>query len=1166
MKLIKNLLIALLILGLPYPNIWAEEKVELYPQLGHSVPLEKVVCTPDGKRAISADMFGILKLWDLTSGRLLRTFVHHDYREGGVIKTLIVTPNGQRVIVGEPSTLRVIDLATGQTLWTQSMNTEWLTALAVTPDGQRVIVGSANTLTEWPTELADTPDGQQDIVGRTSTLKVIELATGQTLWTQSVNTERLTALAVTPDGQRVISGDEKTLRVWDLKNGQELRTLTGHNHKFVKIAVLPDGQKALSYGGVTTSELSFKLWDLDTGKELENLNLNLPIPTSDYIFKVQLTPDRKRILLSIDGEKGIGVLDFSSGALLTLFREHNGRIIDFTVTPDGRRALSIGAGEMTFKVWDLATGREQWNVGSQTRMVRDVLIMPDGQRALSVSSDGAIRMWDLVTGQVLQSLNGHTSRVYDIAVTPDGQRVLWGTGENTIKVWDLPTGRELWTLGHGGGPLELPVTAVDVTADGRKAISGSYDATLKVWDLTTGKELRHLTGHTRKIEAVAILPNGQRALSVSHDKTFKLWDLSTGRELWSIKLNKGSGEFLKLEVTPDGQKAITRFGHASFKVWEVATGRELFSSGGLTDKVEVMTVVPNSMYVLSGRSDNSIQILDLATGQILRTLIGHTGPATEITVTPDGQRAVSVSTDGTMKVWEVATAKLLKTFTGHTLNGITSIMVTPDGQTAISGNIDGTLRIWNLNSERAVVRMIGFVDGEWVTMTPEGYYAASGKGDRFLNVRVGTRVSGIDQYRATFYHPEMVREALRLGDSRQALEAEEKRRNQQLPILAGLPTFQPPFLVITSPEDGMTLFAPQGELSLYLEDRHQFIKSVKVFINGRLASQGESRGAVLLNPRAQAASVVTSLEIPKDQHKLRLKVPVQFDAGQNVIEVSAFNGYSEERKTIRVEVPPAATDTLLPNLWILAIGVNEYHDPLLRSLQFAGSDALELVTVLTKQQGQLFNQVHSLTISDYSEVKPTFANIIDHLSYLGRAGEKDVVLLFLAGHGLNDERGDFYFLPSDAGFTKEGSIRRSTAISWREIQAALELPGKKLIFADTCHSEGIGGKQTRAVDTDRLVKELQQANAVIFTSSRGTELSQEHAKWGGGHGVFTFAMLEGLTGKADLIKDGQITMKELDTYVSRMVPNETEGVQHPITLTPDGYVDFSIALTSESAR
>jgi hypothetical protein len=51
-----------------------------------------------------------------------------------------------------------------------------------------------------------------------------------------------------------------------------------------------------------------------------------------------------------------------------------------------------------------------------------------------------------------------------------------------------------------------------------------------------------------------------------------------------------------------------------------------------------------------------------------------------------------------------------------------------------------------------------------------------------------------------------------------------------------------------------------------------------------------------------------------------------------------------------------------------------------------------------------------------------------------------------------------------------------------------------------------------------------------------------------------------MQGAADLMPDGRITMKELDTYVSERVPQLTNGAQHPTTTTPAGYIDFSVAL------
>jgi uncharacterized caspase-like protein len=126
-----------------------------------------------------------------------------------------------------------------------------------------------------------------------------------------------------------------------------------------------------------------------------------------------------------------------------------------------------------------------------------------------------------------------------------------------------------------------------------------------------------------------------------------------------------------------------------------------------------------------------------------------------------------------------------------------------------------------------------------------------------------------------------------------------------------------------------------------------------------------------------------------------------------------------------------------------------------------------------------------------------------------------------------------------------------------------ELPTRKLVLLDTRRWEGVSGKRAeklrglREGDTNKMVKELQDFGAVVFTSSRRGEFSRESSQCG--HGTFTYALLKGLKGEASPRQEEVITMKELDAYVSKKVPELTGGTRHPITFTPDGYLDFPIA-------
>ena len=68
----------------------------------------------------------------------------------------------------------------------------------------------------------------------------------------------------------------------------------------------------------------------------------------------------------------------------------------------------------------------------------------------------------------------------------------------------------------------------------------------------------------------------------------------------------------------------------------------------------------------------------------------------------------------------------------------------------------------------------------------------------------------------------------------------------------------------------------------------------------------------------------------------------------------------------------------------------------------------------------------------------------------------------------------------------------------------------------------------------------------VITASDINQISQESERWGGGHGVFSFFLLRGLRGEADLNNDGIVTLGELFSYVRDHVYKETAGAQRPI--------------------
>jgi uncharacterized caspase-like protein len=169
-------------------------------------------------------------------------------------------------------------------------------------------------------------------------------------------------------------------------------------------------------------------------------------------------------------------------------------------------------------------------------------------------------------------------------------------------------------------------------------------------------------------------------------------------------------------------------------------------------------------------------------------------------------------------------------------------------------------------------------------------------------------------------------------------------------------------------------------------------------------------------------------------------------------------------------------------------------------------------------------------------------------------------LIFLAGHAVTDERQNYWFLPADANIHS----LRTRAVSQDDLRRTLQgLAGKALLFLDTCHAGRAAVSQvaTRGVvDINRVVNEFAAAEngVVTFASSTGREVSQERPDWG--NGAFTKAIIEGLLGRADLLRTGTITVSELDAYVANRVKELTGGSQHPVMTRPPTVPDFPIAV------
>jgi len=236
-------------------------------------------------------------------------------------------------------------------------------------------------------------------------------------------------------------------------------------------------------------------------------------------------------------------------------------------------------------------------------------------------------------------------------------------------------------------------------------------------------------------------------------------------------------------------------------------------------------------------------------------------------------------------------------------------------------------------------------------------------------------------------------------------------------------------------------------------------------------------------------------------------------------------------------------------LYAVVIGISHYgHSGGVNDLRYADKDAESFLEFLkSKAGGHIADEDVMVLLNEQA----TTVNVRKALfTFLTNAQPQDTVAIYIAGHGAQDPHDprNLYLLTTDSDPNDMGG----TAFPMWQLQDVFSriLKAKRVItIADTCHSYGFSGERTGDEGNNLINQYIAHyagsGQRAVITASDISEPSFEDAKWGGGHGVFTYYLLKGLEGEADANHDGTVTAGELFAYLQRTVPGATGSKQHP---------------------
>lgn len=956
---------------------------------------------------------------------------------------------------------------------------------------------------------------------------------------------KVRALSFSHDGRFLVSsGYDKTIRVWSVATGELTRTLRG------EVGVGPGGR-------IYTTAIS-------AGDTL--------IAVGGWLGRYG---DHSQVT-SRSEATGIRIIDFYSGQTLRILEGHDDVVLSVAFAHRGQR-LASGGGDRQVRIWDADTGRIERTLTGHASGVASVAFSPDDRLIASASLDQTARLWDAADGRVINTLHGHTAPVQAIAFTPDGRFLVTASLDRSLRLWNGQTGEFIKVLAQTASGI----SSLAMAPDGRRLVTGCADGPFEnlVVAIPEGKILARFRGHDNIVLASAVSPNGRWAATAGgSDYGIALWDIQNGAE--QIHMAGHGAATWSVGFSTDGTRIAwgTRFDQKGYDEYQL-NGPLQYSfrlgvGGARTDLGPDLT--HDSGFV---RARSKLGALELRTqnGREHAQLEIRENGRVRCTITrdetngfdhrsygfaPDGRSLVSGGANGTLTAYDSRNCAQTREFVGHT-GDVLAVAISPDGRYAVSGSADQTVKLWDYGTGRLLLTLFQARNRQWIAFTPAGYYASSAFGDAYL----GWHVNRGPTQSASFYPAPALGEDFRNddvvarslenhGDLEQAIAAHNQGlANWEAKSIyrrfEDLPQFAPPSIYYLTPGSDTTVASDRIEVSAKaFSPSNEPVTELSLLVNGRRVDDRwwQTVGRPRTSYGGRYAEITATLPLPQTVNRLSVVAKNRLNAAApETIEVRRKGGARELERMYK------------PDLYVLSVGISAYTDPSLQPLRYAHLDAQAVASSLQQQSGKLYGRVVARELIDRQASQTALR---EGLRWLGQvATQKDVAVVFLAGHAVLDERGNYYFVPIGASL----SSLNSTALRWSEFQAVLDaLPSKVILLADTCHGGSITGKDELARGASAIrdfTSELRAswaagAGTVVLTASTGVEDSFESDRWK--HGAFTKALLDGLSGHADYDRDRSIYIRELDHYLTTRVNQLTEGRQHPTTEVPRSMPNFPI--------
>ncbi|RAL38806.1 unnamed protein product [Cuscuta campestris] len=594
---------------------------------GDSEQITALALSPNNTLLFSAGHSRLIRVWDLSTLKCLRSWKAHD---GPVMGLACDASGGLLATAGADRKVQVWDVDGGFCTHYFKGHKGVVTSIMFHPDPKRLILFT----------------GSDD-----STARVWDLTNKKCLATLEKHQSTITSFAVSLDGWTLISaGRDKVVNLWNLHDFRCLTTIPTSEALEAVCIIRPDSPFNVCFASSTD----------------QHAKKRSDIPSLHFI-----TVGERGVVRIWNSNRALCIFEQKcSDVTVSSEKEESRRgFISALILPTSQELLCVTA-DQQFLIYSPQESEGVLRLVLTKRLVgyneeiADMKFLGEDEQFLAVATSvEQVRVYDLTSMSCTYVLTGHTEIVLclDTCTSTSGRTlVVTGSKDNSVRLWDPLTTH---CIGIGVGHMG----AVGAIAFSKKHmnffVSGSSDRTLKVWSLDgllENNEVFNLkakavvAAHDKDINSLAVAPNDSLVCSGSQDRTACIWRLP---ELVCVVTLRGHKRGIwSVEFSPVDQCVITASGDKTIKIWAISDGSCLKTFEGHTSSVIRASFITRGTQFVSCGADGLVKLWTVKTNECIATYDQHEDKIWALAIGKKTEMLATGGSDAVINLWHDSTA------------------------------------------------------------------------------------------------------------------------------------------------------------------------------------------------------------------------------------------------------------------------------------------------------------------------------------------------------------------------------------------------------------------------------------------------------------------------------------------------------------------------------